>query len=247
MAAARIEATVTMKNIYEYQRVAYAAWQGTETAYIYSMEAEDGTQYVWKTTSFMVLEVPAKDPKNANFYNRKGEAIDHEKINRGDVIRIKGSIKGQGEYKGQPQTELTRVKVVDRLHASSEDFAAKRKADREAKKANQLASIGVNDLVWRMPYKQYKERYSDCETVIDSFERDEYDGSSTIAVIIREGRLKASGVRGQHYAGYQMTNEEGTKVVYYAISEETATKRANKEYPGHDWYCSQVFQYMSRY
>ena len=84
-----------------------------------------------------------------------------------------------------------------------------------------------------MPYKQYKEHYSDCETVIDSFETHR-DRPATIKVIIREGRLKASGVRGQHFYWFVFEITEGDEKFessYYAVSEKNAEKRCIKEFP----------------
>lgn len=51
------------------------------------------------------------------------------------------------------------------------------------------------ETIIRMPYRQYKNAYADCQTVCDS-----YDSSSkTIEVIVPEGRLKPSGVRGKRF------------------------------------------------
>lgn len=92
--------------------------------------------------------------------------------------------------------------------------------------------LSGEDFIWRMPYKQYKEHYSDCETVAGSFERREFR-PCTIEIIVREGRLKASGVRGEHYSGYRLENENGEQVVYRAVKEENAIRRAEKEFGGH--------------
>lgn len=247
--AERIEAVVTMKSVYSYERAAYT--YGTETAYIYNMEAEDGTVYVWKTTSFMGIELPAANPDDAHFINSKGKAVDFFKINKNDVIRIKASVKRQGEYKGQPQTELTRVKVLERIFKAEtwEEIQAKREAAKAAKAEEQRDSLNGEDFIWRMPYKQYKEHYSDCETVAGSYNDHMREREmtrryipATIDVIIREGRLKNSGVRGEHYSGYEVQNENGMKVVYRAVKEENAIRRAEKEFGG-EWECVKIYNY----
>ena len=110
--AQRIEAVVTMKNIYRYTVPAYG--YGTEERFIYTMEGEDGTVYVWKTGVFWVEYVPA-DERTAYLIDEKGRAWDTSRINKDDVLKIKASVKGQSEYKGQPQTELQRVKLVERI------------------------------------------------------------------------------------------------------------------------------------
>jgi len=229
---ARIEITVTMKGIYSYERPAYG--YGIETAYIYNMETEDGKAYVWKTTSFMTLRVES-DKKNGMEYEEKtGKWFAHQKINKGDVIRITASVKGESEYKGQPQTELTRVKVVERTVAAKtwEEIKAEREAQKAQKAQEQLDSLQGEDFAWRMPYKQYKEHYNDCETVEGSFEKNRF--GSFITVIVREGRLKASGVRGEHYSGYEfyfMQDGKKHRTCYRAVKEENALRRLQKDFP----------------
>lgn len=236
---ARIEITVTMDKIITYTRPAYG--YGYEDAYIYIMQAEDGKTYVWKTTTFLTLEV--EDPKGW-VIKTNGKAYRYDKINDGDKIRIKATEKGETEYNGQPQTEVSRVVVLERIFAAEtwEEKQARLKAEAEARKQAQLDSISEGDFVWRMPYRQFKEHYSDCETVEGSFER-RMGHAPTIAVIIRAGRLKPSGVRGEHYHGYEFTNTEGEKVVYRAVSEDNATKRVNKEFPESNWECTKIYQY----
>lgn len=185
---ARVEMRVKLTGTYQYDRQKYAGY-GTETVSIYKMADEANNIYVWKTTSWLS-------------YNDEG-------INQNAVITITASIKGESEYKGEKQTELTRVKVKEVIEVGKtwEQIQAEREKAREAKKAEQLASLKGDDFVWRMPYKQYKERYADCETVIDSFNRPRF-GTASIEVIIREGRLKASGVRGKHFHSFKLSWEE---------------------------------------
>lgn len=225
----KINVIVTMSNIYSYEAPAYG--YGYETRYIYSMKSEDGTVYVWKTTSFMTEKVL---DENGWEIDSKGRKWAYRKINKGDVIRIAASVKGHGEYKGQPQTELTRVSVKERTFKAKtwEEIQAERKAEQEARKAEQIASLKDGDILWEMPYKQYKEHYEDCETLEGSFTRHP-NMPATIGVIIREGRLKASGVRGKHYSGYEfLFNEDGRRVrcTFRAVSEETALKQLHKAF-----------------
>ena len=190
---ARVEMKVKLVGEYQYDRQKYSGY-GYETVSIYKMTDDDGKIYVWKTTSWLA-------------YN--GEAI-----NRGSVIVIVASIKGESEYNGEAQTELTRVKVkeVIEMGKSIEQIQAEREQARKAKRDEQMASLKGEDFVWTMPYKQYKERYADCETVIDSFVRPRF-GGCYIDVIIREGRLKASGVRGKHFHSYALEWFDGDKKV----------------------------------
>lgn len=238
---ARINLEVTMTNIYEYSAPAYG--YGYETRYIYTMTDADGKVYVWKTTAFMGFEEPAEDGWIVYDMKSKKGTYAFRSINKNDIIRITATVKGESEYKGQIQTELTRVKVVERIFKAKtpEEIKAEKDAEAEARKQAQIDSIQGEDFIWRMPYRQYKEHYNDCETVEGSFERVRHH--ATIEVIVREGRLKASGVRGEHYKGFQMTNEDGEMIVYRAVSEDNALKRVNKEFPEHTWECTHVYFY----
>lgn len=247
MAGTRIQAEVEVKGIYSYQRAAYG--YGTETAYIYNMVAEDGTVYVWKTTAFMAIEVPyTGKPGFHNFEDRKGNPIEYSQINKGDKVVITASVKEQSEYKGQPQTVVTRVKVKERTFAAEtwEERKARKEAEKKAKAQEQKDSLAGKDFIWRMPYKQYKEHYSDCETVANSYDSGVRNGRklhvATIEVIVREGRLKASGVRGKHFSGFELRNEAGERTVYTAVSEENAIRRAEKDFGG-AWECTHIYNY----
>lgn len=208
---ARVDMKVKLVGEYQYDRKKYASY-GYETVSIYKMTDESDKVYVWKTTSWLV-------------YNDKP-------INRGSVIVIAATVKGESEYNGEMQTELTRVKVKEVIEVgkSWEQIQAEREQEREAKKAEQLASLKGEDFIWTMPYKQYKERYADCETVIDSFVRPRF-GVSHIDVIIREGRLKASGVRGKHFHSYRLAweEEDGRHVgAFVAVDYEHAEAQFHK-------------------
>lgn len=244
MKAQKIEKIVTMTTVYSYERAAFG--YGTETAYIYGMVDEDGNEYVWKTTTWLAEKI-ADDSKFPNYIDSKGKGYKFSGINKGDIVQIRGGIKGVGEYNGKPQTELTRVKVVKRIFAAEtyEEKQERIRKEKEEKAKAQIASLKGEDFIWEMPYKQFKEHYADCETVEGSYQgRDMTCGIyvPTIKVIIREGRLKASGVRGEHYSGYELKNEDGKRVVYRAVCEENAIKRAVKEYGG-NWECTKIYNY----
>ena len=59
--------------------------------------------------------------------------------------------------------------------------------------------------------------------------------------------MKKSGVRFGHYSGYRFVNEKGEYAVYRAISEETAARRCEKEFPENRWTLEKVFDYEPRY
>lgn len=229
MKGQKMELTVKMANVHEYRRPAFG--YGYETAYIYSMTTEDGTAYVWKTTALMGKEVPDEN----GWIIKKNGTFAFLLVRKGDVLKITASPKGKSEYNGVEQNLLERVKVVEILERGKtpEEIEAEKEAEKEAKKQAQLDTLKEGDWIWeRMPYKQYKEHYNDCETVIESFSRE--NGRSYIDVIIREGRLKPSGTRGKRYHCFVFENEKGEKVSFWAITEENAEKRARKELQG-EW------------
>lgn len=224
----RITVVVTLANAYEY--ATYYGWRKQDN-YIYTMTDEDGHVLVWKTTSFMAIDGQDERGRYCPYAIRKN-----------DKIRIKATVKAHGEYKEQEQTELQRVKIMELV-----EKAITKEEMQEAKQKEQRESLQGGDFIWRMPYKQYKEHYADCETLAGSYESRDGHHVAQISVIIREGRLKASGVRGEHYSGYQMTNELGEYITYRAVSEDNALKRVNKDFPNHSWECTKIYDYNNHY
>ena len=244
----KISVAVELKNDYQYTDYSYSYYG--DTKHIYTMIGDDGKVYVWKTGSFLSLAVPytGEDGRH-NFEDRKGNPIDYLPINRGDKFIITATVKGESEYKGQPQTELSRVKVVERTFKAKtpEEIEAERVAEEELLRNKQVESLSGDDFMWRMPYKQYKEHYADCETLCGSYECNR--SGKTIVVIIREGRLVASGVRGRHYKGFVFAfvyEGKKTQMTFRAISEATALKQLNKSFKGAtDVECIKVYNYFS--
>ena len=221
----RIKITATFKKSFEYVDHKFS-YYGT-THYIHSFEDAEGNVIVWKTTAMID-------------YFEGDKCIT---VTEGSTVELTGTVKDHSVYKDTEQTILTRCKVKLIERAKTTDEIEQEKAEA------QKASLCEGDYIWEMPYRQYKEHYSDCETIIGSFDRHEDrrgipQGEPTIKVIIRAGRLKKSGVRGEHYKGFEFTTEEGKKVTYRAISEETARKRMKKEYPNSDrWECTRIYRY----
>lgn len=233
---------VTVVASIEYSAMRFGGY-GTETRYIHKFADAEGGVYVWKTTAMLGFDV---ESEKGDGYKTKGDKwLRWESVNRGDVVTISATIDGVSEYKGETQTEIKRVKVIGRTFKAKtpQEIEAEKKAEEEAKRNAQISSLQGRDFIWRMPYKQYKEHYSDCETVLGSFESE--NGKSYISVIIREGRLKASGTRGERFSGYTMENEDGNRVTYRAVCEENALKRVNKEFPGKKWECVKIYDYSN--
>lgn len=216
----KIEFTATLTG-----KFTFSTCFGNQTIYKMVDVSDPETIFVWKTSTGLYKNTVADD----GFVKPEGAF-------KNDTVTVKCTVKAFSEYKGEPQIEITRAKLVDVVHAvTKEQLDAK-------KKEEQVASLAEGDRIIKMDYKRYKNHYSDCETVAGSYIRYD-DGFSYIEVIVRAGRMKNSGVRGQRYAGYEFTNELGQKAVYRAVCESNATKRVNKENPGHKWECTHVYLY----
>ena len=204
----RISVEVQLVNDYSYEDTKFS-YYGT-THYIYTMQDNDGNVYVWKTTNTLIVDNPDKT-NGAELYA----------IRKGDTMQIVGTVKEHTEYKGTKQTVLTRCKF---------SLVKQKLNEKNVKAEQQKQSIGENDFVWEMPYKQFKEHYADCETLVNSYNAE----SRTIKVIIRQGRLRKSGVRGKHFNGYAFTDGNGNVVCYRAVSEAHARKHMKKDFPDSD-------------
>lgn len=81
----------------------------------------------------------------------------------------------------------------------------------------------------RMPYRQYKQHYSDCKTVSGSYDKN----TKTIEIFVPEGRMKPSGVRGQRFSGYKLKIKYRGKIYgvsFRAVSMENAIRQAERNF-----------------
>lgn len=81
-----------------------------------------------------------------------------------------------------------------------------------------------------MLYRRYKQHFSDCETIIGSYNKE----LKTIDVIIPEGRMKKSGVRGRtfHYMefeGVEIATGRKVRCTIKATCLANAIKRLSKD------------------
>ena len=112
----------------------------------------------------------------------------------------------------------------------------------EERRDKQIAGLQYGDQIISMTYKNYKEHYSDCETLAGSFSAN--NGRATIDVIVRAGRMVKSGVRGQRFSTYVLQNRNTKmKMCFYAVCEENAFKQAKneKDFDPNEWECVKVF------
>lgn len=83
----------------------------------------------------------------------------------------------------------------------------------------------------RMLYRRYKTAYADCKTVPGTYDKT----TKTIVVIIPEGRMKKSGVRGRRYnyycfCGVDKATGKVIEVTIKAICGENAIKQLLRNY-----------------
>lgn len=182
-------------------------WSNYGAVNIYTFSDKNSKIYCWKTKS----------------------ALDN--VSKGDVIKITANVKGEEEYKGNPQIVLQRVKVIETIS---------KYIDTVSKKQIESLNITNGDFIWKMEYRRYKEHYADCETIAGTYDKER----KTIDVIIRAGRLKPSGTRGKHYSGYKFKLSNGYIVGFSAVSEENAKKQLLKLYPDEiNAECVKIFRY----
>lgn len=146
---------LTLTGIYQYytDRVAYYGDDGWRV--IYTLEDCRGNVYSWRSST-------AKLGKNV--VDDNGDAIDWIPVRLGGKVALKGTVSGTGEYKGVPQTYLSRCKILEIV-----DFGPTEEEYIEMKRAEQLT--GRDCEVRRVRYSEYKNEYSNCETLYESFER----------------------------------------------------------------------------
>lgn len=88
--------------------------------------------------------------------------------------------------------------------------------------------------ITRMPYWKYKKRYSDCQTVSGSYDKND----KTIEVYIPTGAIKPSGMRGQNVSHYKFYFEIGCQhftTWYKAVNFANAERRFRAEAKKRGW------------
>ena len=225
-AGKRINIDLTLTKVCEVPN--YFGYHVT-TDYIYIFKDSGDNTLIWKTSCVIGM-----DDDNSDY--------GWIPVRRGDKINVMASIKGESEYKGEPQIIITRVKVKKIVER------ALTKADKiRFKRIDQMTSLQDGDFLWEIPYSRYKKHYSDCETLAGSYiDHDQNDyplKQPLITVIIRKGRLKPSGTRFKHYSGYEFKNEHEHIVCYRAVCEENAKKRAEKDFPNCTWKLNHIYKY----
>lgn len=87
----RLEAEVTLVDVFGFEVPSFTPWGGTDTKMVYKFEDASGNILVWFTT---------------------GYGLDAQQYPQGSILKIRGTVKEHSEYKGSKQTVLQRVKVA---------------------------------------------------------------------------------------------------------------------------------------
>ena len=87
----RLEAEVTLVDVFGFWVPSFTPWRGTDTKMVYKFEDASGNILVWFTT---------------------GYGLDANQYPQGSSLKIRGTVKEHSEYKGDKQTVLQRVKVA---------------------------------------------------------------------------------------------------------------------------------------
>ena len=169
-----------------------------------------------------------------------------ETLKVGDVVEFKCGVTDTiKSFRGIEQTKIVRcAQFILRGHIDLGDETTQRALKRIQDKERQLTGIKQGDTLYTMTYSNYKKYYSDCETLIDSFEPASESKAAIITVIVRAGRLKESGTRGRQYSYYvfQEVGKGNTEqVTIKAICEGNARKQLKHRYPNQTWELARDF------
>ena len=229
----RSELIVKLLGVYHYEKTPFCGY-GVEYHNIYKM-SDDNNIYVWDTTTDMTVDVPYTGREGHHYHtDRKGNPIERVVVNSGACLKIRCTIIGDNDYKGEKQVKVNRVKVVELIcNGKSEDEIEEERRKKDEDILNsQMASLNEGDQVLSMTYANYKKHYSDCEKVRGSFTV--INGVARISVIVRKGRMVNSGVRGKSFRSYTICFKLESvphKANFRAVSYENAVKQCRKLYP----------------
>jgi hypothetical protein len=98
----KFESTVTVKKIITIKVTQFSRYDSDE-AHIYIFNDQDNNAFVWKTKNIL------SNTANEFAWNLENDNA----VKEGDVIVIKASIKAYTEYKGEKQTLIQRVKILE--------------------------------------------------------------------------------------------------------------------------------------
>lgn len=138
--------------------------------YLMKFIDNEGNVYVYRKDHHLGIE----------YLDERGH-LQFEPMEVGDKVLISGTVKDVSEYKGEEQTVLTRCKLEDIL---KHGYMSEQEIN-QYKRDKQLGRQKGNVEVKTVTYRDYKNKYSDLETIYGSFVRN--DEGSFIDVIVPEG------------------------------------------------------------
>lgn len=110
----KIEKTVTVAFVSSYEFPSFRGY-GMTTMYIYGLKDDQDNLMVWKTASgTLSIETKVYKKDCSDWF------CESEYAHKGDVIKIRATVKDHSEYNGQKQTVLTRVKTLEFIEKAGE-------------------------------------------------------------------------------------------------------------------------------
>lgn len=126
-------------------------------------------------------------------------------------------------YTADKENFLFACNLYSRKAAAEAERQAEAARQAEAERQRQAAAEAEKIVLMR--YSAYKSHYSDCKTVIGSYDADH----KTISVIVPAGRMKPSGTRGERFHeytfAYETENGFKAKVYFKAVCAANAERR----------------------
>jgi len=83
---------------------------------IYLMKDEEGNRIVLKTKSWVMVEFKEGYNNEEYWTETREDGKTYRPLNKGDIIKAKFTIKAHSEYKGEKQTIIQRLKIVELMN-----------------------------------------------------------------------------------------------------------------------------------
>ena len=96
---------LTLKKVVKFEVDGFSYYSRTEMMYVYTFEDEAGNAIVYKSTSFFGTEIKVYRDREDYYHT------EYRRLEEGDVVSFKGTVKAHKEYKGVKQTVVQRCKL----------------------------------------------------------------------------------------------------------------------------------------
>lgn len=112
----KCECVLTVEKIVQVDCTSFGYYDRS-TQEVYLMRDEAGNRIVLKTKSYVMVPFNKGEDENQHSWTEtKKDGKTYRMIQKGDVVKAKFSIKAHTEFRGEKQTIVQRLKVVERLN-----------------------------------------------------------------------------------------------------------------------------------